>query len=102
MLLYPLAFVQTCPYGKIAEIVSLSLSTAGVLMPRSYLTGQRLDYDWYTAQQVALYWPQAPQKFAPPFCIPAYARGQAAVGGAEPWPRVHSGILRGVRAAAGL
>ena len=33
---------------------------------------------------------------------PAYARGQAAVGGAEPWPRVHPGILRGVRAAAGL
>ena len=25
---------------------------------------------------------------------PAYARGQAAVGGAEPWPRVHPGILR--------
>jgi hypothetical protein len=23
------------------------------------------------------------------------------VGGAEPWPRVHPGILRGVRAAAG-
>ena len=33
---------------------------------------------------------------------PAYARGQAAVGGAEPWPRVHPGVLRGVRAAAGL
>ena len=33
---------------------------------------------------------------------PAYARGQAAVGGAEPWPQVHPGILRGVRAAAGL
>ena len=34
---------------------------------------------------------------------PAYARGQAAVGGrGEPWPRVHPGILRGVRAAAGL
>ena len=33
---------------------------------------------------------------------PAYARGQAAVGGAWPWPRVHPGILRGVRAAAGL
>ena len=31
---------------------------------------------------------------------PAYARGQAAVGGAEPWPRVHPGVLRGVRAAA--
>ena len=26
---------------------------------------------------------------------PAYARGQAAVGGAEPWPRVHPGVLRG-------
>ena len=34
---------------------------------------------------------------------PAYARGQAAVGGAEPWPRVHPGrVLCGVRAAAGL
>ena len=33
---------------------------------------------------------------------PAYARGQAAVGGAEPWPRVHPGVLRGLRAAAGL
>ena len=33
---------------------------------------------------------------------PAYARGQAAVGGAEPWPQVHPGILRGMRAAAGL
>ena len=33
---------------------------------------------------------------------PAYVRGQAAVGGAEPWPQVHPGILRGVRAAAGL
>ena len=33
---------------------------------------------------------------------PAYARGQAAVGGAEPWPRVQSGVLRGLRAAAGL
>jgi hypothetical protein len=36
---------------------------------------------------------------------PAYTRGQAAVGGAEPWwPRVHPGRhrLRGVRAAAGL
>ena len=33
---------------------------------------------------------------------PAYARGQAfLVGGAEPWPRVHPGVLRGVRAAAG-
>jgi hypothetical protein len=32
----------------------------------------------------------------------AYARGQAAVGGAEPRPQVHPGILRGVRAAAGL
>ena len=29
---------------------------------------------------------------------PAYAY----VGGAEPWPQVHPGILRGVRAAAGL
>ena len=25
-----------------------------------------------------------------------------AVGGAEPWPQVHPGILRGMRAAAGL
>ena len=33
---------------------------------------------------------------------PAYVRGQAAVGGAEPWQQVHPGILRGVRAAAGL
>ena len=33
---------------------------------------------------------------------PAYARGRAAVGGAEPWPQVHPGILRGARAAAGL
>ena len=35
---------------------------------------------------------------------PAYARGQAAVGGAEPWPQVHPARhrLRGVRAAAGL
>ena len=33
---------------------------------------------------------------------PAYARGRAAVGGAEPWPQVHHGILRGARAAAGL
>ena len=33
---------------------------------------------------------------------PPLARGQAAVGGAEPWPQVHPGILRGVRAAAGL
>ena len=36
---------------------------------------------------------------------PAYARGQAAVGGAEPWPRVQPGlpgVLRGLRAAAGL
>jgi hypothetical protein len=33
---------------------------------------------------------------------PAYARGQVAVGGAEPWPQVHPGILRGMRAAAGL
>ena len=37
---------------------------------------------------------------------PAYARGQAAVGGAEPWPQVppvpHPGILRGVGAVAGL
>ena len=28
---------------------------------------------------------------------PAYARGQAAVGGAEPWPRVHAGVLFSVR-----
>ena len=34
--------------------------------------------------------------------LPAYARGQAAVGGAEPWPRVQPGVLRGLRAAAGL
>ena len=33
---------------------------------------------------------------------PAYARGQAAVGGAEPWPRVQPGVLRGLRAVAGL
>ena len=33
---------------------------------------------------------------------PAYARGQAAVGGAEPWPRVRPGVLRGLSAAAGL
>ena len=37
---------------------------------------------------------------------PAYARGrgrgQAAVGGAEPWPRVQPGVLRALRAAAGL
>ena len=33
---------------------------------------------------------------------PAHARGQAAVGGAEPWPRVQPGVLRGLRAAAGL
>ena len=35
---------------------------------------------------------------------PAYARGQVAVGGAEPWPQVHPARhrLRGVRAAAGL
>ena len=33
---------------------------------------------------------------------PAYARGQAAVGGAEPWPRVQPSVLRGLRAAAGL
>ena len=26
---------------------------------------------------------------------PAYARGQAAVGGAEPWPRVQPGVRRG-------
>ena len=31
-----------------------------------------------------------------------HTHGQAAVGGAEPWPQVHPGILRGVRAAAGL
>ena len=33
---------------------------------------------------------------------PAYARGQAAVGGAELWPRVQPGVLRGLRAEAGL
>ena len=33
---------------------------------------------------------------------PAYARGQAAMGGAEPWPRVQPSVLRGLRAAAGL
>ena len=33
---------------------------------------------------------------------PAYARGQRAVGGAEPWPQVHPGVVRGARAAAGL
>ena len=33
---------------------------------------------------------------------PAYARGQTAVGGAEPWPRMHPGVLRGLLAAAGL
>ena len=33
---------------------------------------------------------------------PAYARGQAAVGGAEPWPRVQPSVLRRLRAAAGL
>ena len=34
----------------------------------------------------------------------AHARGQAAVDGAEPWPRVQPGVLRGLplRAAAGL
>ena len=32
---------------------------------------------------------------------PAYARGQAAVGGAEPWPRVQPSVLCGLRAAAG-
>ena len=33
---------------------------------------------------------------------PAYARGQAAVGGAQPWPRMQPGVLRALRAAAGL
>ena len=33
---------------------------------------------------------------------PAYARGRGAVGGAEPWPQVHPGVVRGARAAAGL
>ena len=32
----------------------------------------------------------------------AYARGRGAVGGAEPWPQVHPGVVRGARAAAGL
>ena len=32
---------------------------------------------------------------------PAYARGREAVGGAEPWPQVHPGVVRGARAAAG-
>ena len=33
---------------------------------------------------------------------PAHARGRVAVGGAEAWPRVHPGVVRGARAAAGL
>ena len=37
---------------------------------------------------------------------PAYARGRGAVGGAEPWPQVHTGVVRtvarGARATAGL
>ena len=33
---------------------------------------------------------------------PAFARGRGAVGGAEPWPQVHPGVVRGARAAAGL
>ena len=33
---------------------------------------------------------------------PAYACGRGAVGGAEPWPQVHPGVVRGARAAAGL
>ena len=33
-------------------------------------------------------------------CLPVSSAGNAP-GGAEPWPRVHPGILRGVRAAAG-
>ena len=32
-----------------------------------------------------------------PFPVSEYARGQAAVGGAEPWPRVQPGVLRGLR-----
>jgi hypothetical protein len=40
----------------------------------------------------AIGWPNAEiLHHGPP---PAYARGQAAVGGAEPWPQVHPGILR--------
>jgi len=35
----------------------------------------------------------------PPACG---ARGQVAVGGAEAWPQVHPGVVRGARAAAGL
>ena len=30
------------------------------------------------------------------------ARGRVAVGGAEAWPQVHPGVVRGARAAAGL
>ena len=33
---------------------------------------------------------------------PAYAHGREAVGGAEAWPQVHPGVVRGARAAAGL
>ena len=33
---------------------------------------------------------------------PAYARGRVAAGGAEVWPQVHPGVVRGARAAAGL
>ena len=33
---------------------------------------------------------------------PAYAHGREAVGGAEAWPQVHPGFVRGARAAAGL
>ena len=32
---------------------------------------------------------------------PAYAHGREAVGGAEAWPQVHPGVVRGARAAAG-
>ena len=31
-----------------------------------------------------------------------YAHGREAVGGAEAWPQVHPGVVRGARAAAGL
>ena len=33
---------------------------------------------------------------------PAYAHGREAVVGAEAWPQVHPGVVRGARAAAGL
>ena len=33
---------------------------------------------------------------------PAYAHGREAVGGAEAWPQVHPGVVRGARGAAGL